>query len=103
MVVDGQIAIEREVTNDKNVPLAVVNPHECFGEMSLFFHAPRSVSATAIQDSIILQIRREAFVAFARQNPDLLVELNHILSQRLVEAHAKISEVAYRHKPREAL
>jgi CRP-like cAMP-binding protein len=54
-----------------------------------------------MQDTVILQVRREAFVAFARENPDLLVELNQILSQRLVEAHDKISEVTHSHKPRE--
>jgi CRP-like cAMP-binding protein len=48
-----------------------------------------------------LRIRREAFVDFARQYPDLLIELNQVLSQRLVEAYDKISEVTRNRKPRE--
>jgi hypothetical protein len=40
-------------------------------------------------------------MAFAHQNPDLLLELNQILSQRLVEAHDKIAEVTSSRKPRE--
>lgn len=102
IVVDGKVGIEREVTDESDtISLTLIKPHQYFGEMSLFYHAPRSVTATAITDTVILQIRRETFVAFARQYPDLLVELNHVLSQRLVEAYDKISEVTRSRKPRE--
>jgi CRP-like cAMP-binding protein len=102
VVVDGLIAIEREVTDeDDNILLTVIKPHEYFGEISLFYRAPKSVTATAMQDTIILQIRRDVFLAFARQNPDLLMELNHVLSQRLIESLDKISELSHSRKPRE--
>ena len=52
--------------------------------------------------SVVLQIKREAFVTFARQNPDLLIELNHVLALRLVEAYDTIAEMTRsRSKPRE--
>ena len=102
VIVDGRVAIEREVSNETDtVSLTIVKPHEYFGEMSLFYDVPRSVTATTMQDTVVLQIRQDAFMAFARQNPDLLVELNQILSQRLVEAHDKIAEVTCNRKPRE--
>lgn len=102
IVVEGRIAIEREITDETDtVSLTVVKPHQYFGEMSLFYHAPRSVTATAMQETLLLQIRRDRFIAFARQYPDLLVELNHILSQRLVEAYDKVAEITRSRKPRE--
>jgi CRP-like cAMP-binding protein len=102
IVLDGRVAIEREVAdNDEMVLLTVVEPHEYFGEISLFYHAPRSVTAIAMQDTIVLQIRRDVFVAFANQNLNSLMDLNHVLCQRLVEAHDKISELASCHKPQE--
>ena len=53
VVVDGRVAIEREVTSeDDTVSLTVIKPHEYFGEMSLFYHAPRSVTATAMQETV---------------------------------------------------
>ena len=102
VIVDGRVAIEREISSATDtVSLTMVGPHEYFGEMSLFYDVPRSVTATTMQDTVVLQIRQDAFLAFARQNPDLLVELNQILSQRLVEAHDKIAEVTRSRKPRE--
>jgi CRP-like cAMP-binding protein len=102
VIVDGRVAIEREVGKAADtVSLTMVGPHEYFGEMSLFYNVPRSVTATTMQDTIVLQIRQDAFMAFARQNPDILVELNQILSQRLVEAHDKIAEVTSNRKPPE--
>ena len=95
--------LEREVT-DKNetVSLTIIKSCEYFGLFSLFSQAPRSATATAMKDSVVLQIKREAFVTFARQNPDLLIELNHVLSKRLVEAYDKIAEMTRsRSKPRE--
>jgi len=102
VVLDGRVAIEREVADDDEmVLLTVVEPYEYFGEISLFYHAPRSVTAIAMQDTIVLQIQRDVFVAFANQNLNSLMDLNHILCQRLVEAHDKISEMASCHKSRE--
>ena len=102
IVVDGLVGIEREVTDETDtVSLTMVKPHQYFGEMSLFYDAPRSITTTAIKDTMTLRIRREAFVDFARQYPDLLIELNQVLRQRLVEAYDKISEVTRNRKPRE--
>jgi CRP-like cAMP-binding protein len=103
IVVDGRVGIEREVTNENDtVALAIVESREYFGLFSLFSQAQRTATATAMKDSVVLQIKREAFVTFALQNPELLIELNHVLSLRLVEAYDKISEITRsRSKPRE--
>jgi CRP-like cAMP-binding protein len=103
IVVDGQVGIEREVTDENDtVSLTIIKSHEYFGLFSLFSQAPRSATTTAMKDSVVLHIKREAFVTFALQNPDLLIELNHVLSERLVEAYDKIAEMTRsRSKPRE--
>jgi CRP/FNR family cyclic AMP-dependent transcriptional regulator len=103
IVVEGQIAIERELTEDKTntVAMKAVRPHEYFGEMSLFIEAPRSVTATALKDTVTLSICREDFRDFVYSYPDLLIELIQVLSQRLIEAYDKISEVTLNRKPRE--
>ena len=102
IVARGLIALEREVTDETDtVSLRAVNPHEYFGEMSLFIEAPRSVTAIASKDSVTLSVSREDFSKFVRNYPDLLIELIQVLSQRLVEAYDKISEVTLNRKPRE--
>ena len=104
IVVKGQVLLQREVVRDTStISLNVVKAHQYFGVMTLFHHAPYSVTAAALDATTILRIGRSAFVDFARQYPDLLIELNQVLSQRLAEAYDKISEITSNHnrKPRE--
>lgn len=102
IVVEGQVVLERELEQRQDsVSMNVVKPRASFGEMSLFFDAPRSVTATALQTTQLLHIENDDFIAFASRYPDLLVELNRVLSQRLVEAYDKISELMRLRKPRE--
>jgi CRP/FNR family transcriptional regulator len=62
VVVDGRVAIEREVDSATDtVALKVVGPHEYFGEMSLFYNVPRTLTATTMEDTVVLQIRQDAF------------------------------------------
>ena len=102
IVVKGQVILERELEQrNDSISMNVVKSRSSFGEMSLFYDAPRSVTATALQDTQLLHIENDDFIAFASQYPDLLVELNRVLSQRLIEAHDKISELMRLRKPRE--
>ena len=48
-----------------------------------------------------MSINRDDFSGFVRNYPDLLIELIQVLSQRLIEAYDKISEVTISRKPRE--
>ena len=102
LLISGQVLVQREIVNDTStVSLNIVRPPQYFGEMTLFYHAPYSVTATALAPTTILRIRRADFVEFSRQYPDLLIELNQVLSQRLAEAYDKISEITSNRKPRE--
>lgn len=102
IVVEGQVVLERELEQSQDsVSMNVVKPRASFGEMSLFYDAPRSVTATALQTTRLLHIENDDFITFSSQYPDLLVELNRVLSQRLIEAHDKISELMRLRKPRE--
>ncbi|HBY09036.1 MAG TPA: hypothetical protein DEH22_15120 [Chloroflexi bacterium] len=102
IVVSGQVLVQREVIEEtSSVSLNIVKPHQYFGEMTLFHSAPYSVTASALDQTDILRIPRESFVEFARQHPNLLIELNQVLSQRLIEAYDKISELTRNRKPRE--
>lgn len=102
IVVDGHVGIEREVTDENDtVSVTIVKPRQYLGFFSLFNQAPRSTTATAMKDTVIVQIKHHDFLAFALQNPELLAEINGVLVKRLVEAYDKIAELTRSRKPRE--
>ncbi|MEA3350979.1 MAG: cyclic nucleotide-binding domain-containing protein [Chloroflexota bacterium] len=102
IVIEGQVLLERELEQRTDtISMNMVKPYTSFGEISLFHDAPRSVTATAVQDVKLLRVDNENFLAFICKYPDLLLELNQVLSQRLLEAYDKISELMRLRKPRE--
>lgn len=102
VIVDGRVVLEREIRDKTDtVSLNVAQMGDYFGEISLFYDAPWSVTATATRPTTVLKLLNDDFGAFIRTHPDLLVKLNSVISQRLVEAHVKISEITRGEKPLE--
>jgi CRP-like cAMP-binding protein len=68
--------------------------------MSLFDQGPRSAAAIAIQDTLMLRLRREPLLELVRCHPDLSLGLIDVLSQRLRTANDRIAQLT-RARPRE--
>jgi len=95
IVISGQIDIDlvNKDTGDK-VVLAKVESNQVFGEMSLFDGSKRSADAIASEDTLMLTLRREPFLALTRQYPTLSVHLITTLSDRLRRANSQIANLS---------
>lgn len=100
VVVSGKVAIEQEKRAGSFARLADMEAYSYFGETNFFDGSPHITSAAAIQDTLILQLRREPLIALARQNPELSLKLINVLSHRLRESNARIVDLT-RSRPRE--
>jgi HEAT repeat protein len=100
VVVSGRVGIESEKRKGSFARIATVEAHSYFGEITLFDNGPRTESAIAIKDTLVLRLSREPLIALARQSPDVSLELITALSKRLGEANARIAELS-RSRPRQ--
>ena len=101
VVIKGRISIERAGDRKGSVVrLTTLEARDSFGEMNLFENSPRSASAVAIEDSLLLKLRAEPFVDLIRQHPDLSLELIKVLSGRIREANDQIAHLT-RSMPRQ--
>ena len=93
VVVNGRVGLERtaEGKSESVARLATLESRQYFGEMSIFDQAPRSASAIAIGQTLLLSIRREPLIALVEGDPSLALELIGVLSQRLREANEEIA------------
>jgi CRP-like cAMP-binding protein len=82
------------------IRLANLEARASFGEMNMFEDSPRSASAVAIEDSLLLKLRSEPFMALIRQHPDMSLEMIKVLSTRLREANDQIAHLT-RSTPRQ--
>jgi CRP-like cAMP-binding protein len=94
VVVTGRVGIEREGDRKGSVVrLATLEERASFGEMNLFENSLRSANAFAIEDSLLLKVRAEPFVALIRQHPDISLEVIKVLNVRLRDADDQIAHL----------
>jgi CRP-like cAMP-binding protein len=94
VIVSGRAAVQR-VTNKRRrsiARLAVLGPKEYFAEMSLFDDEPHSADVVALEDTQLLLVRRDPLIMLIKRQPELGLELLRVLSQRLRQSNAQLSE-----------
>jgi CRP-like cAMP-binding protein len=80
LIVEGEIEIHRE-----SKPLAVLKSHDNFGEMSILDNEPRSATATARADCLLLRIRQSDFYDILERHFNVALTIIHTLTGRLRE------------------
>ncbi len=87
---EGEIAAEMfillsgklQIVKDKR-QITTVKPINYVGEMALIEEKPRSATVTAIESCRLLKISAEQFYNYFAQQPNLLISMMKILSQRI--------------------
>ena len=98
IVVRGKVGLDRPSGDgDAFIRLADVGPSVSFGEMTLLDGGPRSAAAQALQDTLVLQVRREPLLVLIRQYPDISLALINVLSQNLRKTSAKLANLSRAH------
>jgi len=74
-VVEGRVNIVKESSGVKQVSLAVIEAGKIFGEMSLIDHWPRSATAVAGDNTLLLALTKDKFDLLIRENPQLALKV----------------------------
>lgn len=74
-----------------NVVLAWLLEKDVFGEMALLDQAPRSASVTAVADSLLIRLGREAFSELLEDHPEIGHRVLQVMAQRLRIANGLLS------------
>jgi CRP/FNR family transcriptional regulator, cyclic AMP receptor protein len=78
------------------VTLAMLEGGTYFGEFALFDDKPRSASAQATCDTILLELGREALINYIETRPSAALGILRTVSERLRETNAMLSAKAAR-------
>lgn len=78
----GEVTISK-VTNGNEVTLAVLKKGDMFGEMALLENKPRSASAIAHSDCVLMVVNRANFNQMVASQPQLIAKLTTTLADRL--------------------
>jgi CRP/FNR family cyclic AMP-dependent transcriptional regulator len=89
----GQVKVSVVAEDGREVILSVLGPGSFFGEMALLDDEPRSAHVFAMEESVLLSLRREDFRARLAQSPELGIALLRELSRRLRRADDTITSL----------
>jgi putative nucleotidyltransferase with HDIG domain len=82
VILSGAIEII-QTRGDTAVRLSLLQAGEYFGEMALLDDEPRSATARGLEDSLLLQVRKQDLLELLRENPSLFSDALRVLSARL--------------------
>jgi CRP/FNR family cyclic AMP-dependent transcriptional regulator len=84
LIYSGRVLLSVKQNETQEVPLAVFNPGDFFGEMALVDDSPRSATASAVEDDTeLIVMDRARFLFMVRQQPEFALSLMHTLCRRL--------------------
>lgn len=78
----GSVKITK-IVNDNEVMLALLKTGDIFGEMSLLEDKPRSASAIAHEDAVLLAVNKANFKLMVTSQPQIITRLTQLLSERI--------------------
>jgi len=94
VVIEGAVRIVKSAPESWDGTMAFIEKGGCFGEMALVDHLPRSATAIAHEDCMLLFLEREALLDLFREVPvvgrKILWAFAQSLSLRLREASDRI-------------
>ena len=95
IVEDGAVRIYIPGAQGADLTLAVVEPGEFFGDLSLLDGRPRSASAEAARDTRLLTLEREDLEELVRSRPDAALAILTVIAGRLRETDQMATDLAF--------
>jgi CRP-like cAMP-binding protein len=95
IVVDGQVKLQVSSHGGDVAVLTTVAKPDCFGELAFLDGGPRSTSARALTDLMLVEIPRTSLLALVQQEPKVLDTLLRILGGRLRRLTEQIADASF--------
>jgi CRP/FNR family transcriptional regulator len=94
ILAEGQVKALKHSSSGKEFIIAFFGPGEIFGEVAVFENKPYPASAQAVAETRVLGIRREDFLSFLANHPQVALRIINILGGRLREAQSRLRDFA---------
>lgn len=91
----GKVAISKRAGGVERV-LTTLGQGQFLGEMSILNRAPRSATATCVEDCRLLVVDARTFEAMVRSNAEVALRMIRTLAERLAEADEQIENLLLR-------
>lgn len=95
----GRIKISRSTPEGKRITLALLEPGEIFGGLSLADQASRETRAEAVAESVVCAVSRDRFIEFLAEHPELNFEVTRMMGDRRRAIETRLEALLFRDAP----
>jgi CRP/FNR family cyclic AMP-dependent transcriptional regulator len=95
IIESGSVRIYVPGTQGADLTLAVMGEGDFFGDMSLLDGRPRSASAAAAADAVLLSLERSDFSSLLQSRPDAAMSILAVIASRLRDSDQMASDLAF--------
>lgn len=95
VVLDGKVKLGQSSPDGRESLLAVLGPGEVFGELSLFDPGPRTATATAITDTVVVGLGHGDLRPWLTGRPEVAEALLQALAQRLRRTNEALADLVF--------
>ena len=93
IVNSGNVAVTLPNDKGQEMVLTVLKPGQFFGEIALLDGGPRTASARAETDVVLLELSRDDFYGFLTQNPKVAITMMSIQAKRQRDTNEKLRTI----------
>ncbi len=94
-LVSGRVSWLNVSEEGKEFIQEIIEPGECFGEIALFDGESYAASAVANEESLILQLSKNLFFQYIKENPEIHLSFSKMMAQRIRYKFLLIKLLAY--------
>lgn len=95
----GRIQISRVDIDGAKQVVATLEPGALFGKMAPLGQHMNQLSAEALDDSVVIVINRANLERLFKTYPDVGLHIMELLGKRLIEAEARLEDIAFKSIP----
>ena len=94
IVAEGNVKVLKHSSSGREFIIAFFGPGEMFGEVAVFENRPYPASAQAVAETKVVGIRRQDFLSFLANRPQVSLRIINVLGGRLRDAQSRLRDLA---------
>jgi len=94
VIANGRVKVTKHASSGKELIVAIFTPGDIFGEVAVFDGRPYPASAQSLEKTTALGFKRDDFLNFLGENPEVSLKIINLLGGRIRDAHDRLRDMA---------
>ena len=94
IIAEGKVKVLKHSSLGKEFIITFFGPGEMFGEVAVFENKPYPASAQAVVETKVVGVKRDEFLSFLANRPQVVLRIISVLAGRLRDAQGRLRDLA---------